>query len=108
ALSSRLYRLAGAAAELSGRRPADLCRSPRSRAPVGDRLSRRRAMDRERRSKGLVRADQVASVVPSAAQRMAGGRAGVADLCGPGFLTESAAPDLAGLKSALADEARKL
>jgi epoxyqueuosine reductase len=39
---------------------------------------------------------------------MAGGRAGVADLCGPGFLTESAAPDLAGLKSALADEARKL
>jgi epoxyqueuosine reductase len=44
---------------------------------------------------------------------MAGGRAGVADLCGPGFLStgflsKSAAPDLAALRSALADEARKL
>jgi epoxyqueuosine reductase len=39
---------------------------------------------------------------------MAGGRAGVADLCGPGFLSKSAAPDLVELKSALADEARKL
>jgi epoxyqueuosine reductase len=39
---------------------------------------------------------------------MAGGRAGVAHLCGPGFLSESAAPDLAALKSALTDEARNL
>jgi epoxyqueuosine reductase len=39
---------------------------------------------------------------------MAGGRAGVADLCGPGFLSKSAAPDLVELTSALADEARKL
>ena len=39
---------------------------------------------------------------------MAGGRAGVADLCGPGFLTRDAAPDLAALTSALADEARRL
>ncbi len=39
---------------------------------------------------------------------MAGGRAGVADLCGPGFLSKSAAPDPAALKSALADEARNL
>ncbi len=39
---------------------------------------------------------------------MAGGRAGVADLCGPGFLSKSAAPDLVELKSALADEARRL
>src|SRR5581483_445759 len=108
ALSSRLYRLDGAAAKLSGGRAADLCRSRRRRASVGDRLSRRRAMDRERRSKSLVRADQVAPVVPPAAQRMAGGRAGVADLCGPGFLSKSAAPDLVELKSALADEARKL
>jgi epoxyqueuosine reductase len=37
---------------------------------------------------------------------MAGGRAGVADLCGSGFLNTDA--DLAGLKSGLADEARKL
>jgi epoxyqueuosine reductase len=39
---------------------------------------------------------------------MAGGRASVADLCGPGFLSKSAAPDLVELKSALADEARRL
>ena len=36
---------------------------------------------------------------------MAGGRAGVADLCGPGFLTEA---DLAELKTALTGEARAL
>jgi len=39
---------------------------------------------------------------------MAGRRAGVADLCGPGFLSSSAAPDPAGLNSALANEASKL
>jgi epoxyqueuosine reductase len=39
---------------------------------------------------------------------MAGGRAGVADLCGPGFLSKTAAPELDELKSALADEARRL
>ena len=39
---------------------------------------------------------------------MAGGRAGVADLCGPGFLKGRAATDLAELKAALAKEARAL
>ena len=39
---------------------------------------------------------------------MAGGRARVADLCGPGFLSSQAAPDLAQLKAALANEAAKL
>ena len=39
---------------------------------------------------------------------MAGGRARVADLCGPGFLSSQAAPDLARLKAALANEAAKL
>ena len=44
---------------------------------------------------------------------MAGGRAGLADLCGPGFLStgflsSDPAPDLVELKSALADEARSL
>ena len=39
---------------------------------------------------------------------MAGGRARVADLCGPGFLSSQAAPDLAELKAALANEAAKL
>ena len=39
---------------------------------------------------------------------MAGGRARVADLCGPGFLSSQAALDLAQLKAALANEAAKL
>ena len=39
---------------------------------------------------------------------MAGGRAGVADLRGSRFLNTDAVPDLAGLKSGLADEARRL
>jgi epoxyqueuosine reductase len=39
---------------------------------------------------------------------MAGGRARVADLCGSGFLSGTTTPDLAELKSALSDEARKL
>jgi epoxyqueuosine reductase len=39
---------------------------------------------------------------------MAGGRARVADLCGPGFLSGQAAPELAELKAALANEAAKL
>jgi epoxyqueuosine reductase len=39
---------------------------------------------------------------------MAGRRAGVADLCGPGFLKANAAPSPADLKAALASEARGL
>ncbi len=71
-LSSGLYRLAGADAELSRRRPADLCGPRRGGASVGDRLSGRRAMERRRRSKDLVRAGEIPPVVPSAAERMAG------------------------------------
>ena len=78
ALSSGLYRLAGADAELSRRRPADLCGPRRRGASFGDRLSGRRAMDRGRRGKGVVRAGEVPPLVPPAAERMAGGRAGVA------------------------------
>ncbi len=39
---------------------------------------------------------------------MAGGRAGVADLCGPRFLSKGDGKDLAGLKAGLAAEARAL
>ena len=91
-LSSGLYRLAGADAELARRRPADLCGSRRRGASVGDRLSGRRAMERGRSGKGLVRAGEIAPVVPSAAERMAGGRAGVADLRGPRLLNRSLRP----------------
>src|SRR5262249_22682533 len=79
-----------------------LCGPRRRGASVGDRLSRRRAMDRGRGSKGVVRAGEVSPVLPSATQRMAGRRAGVADLCGSRFLN---APEL---KAALTREARAL
>src|SRR5262249_50251612 len=81
---------------------ADLRGSRRRGASFGDRLSRRRAMERGRRSKGMVRADQIPPVVPPAAERVARGRAGVADLCGPRFLNPSE------LKAALDREARAL
>src|SRR6202051_3934828 len=100
--------LAGAHAELSGRRPANICGSRRRGASFGDRLSGRRAMDRGRRGKGVVRAGEIPPVVPPAAQRMAGGRAGVAELCGPRFLNESARLSPRDLKTALSGEARAL
>ncbi|HEY2523587.1 MAG TPA: tRNA epoxyqueuosine(34) reductase QueG [Candidatus Binataceae bacterium] len=50
----------------------------------------------------MVRAGEIPPGVPSAAQRMAGGRAGVADLRGPGLLTSG------DLRSALAQKARAL
>src|SRR5215471_8642476 len=65
-------------------------------------------MGRERRSKGLVRTDQVPSLVPPALERVAGGRAGVADLCGPRFLSGSDRKPLEKLKAALGGQARML
>src|SRR5215831_12549804 len=65
-------------------------------------------MERERRSKGLVCTDQVPSVVPPALERVAGGRAGVADLCGSRFLSRPDRKPLAELKAALGEEARAL
>ena len=56
------------------------------RPSFGDRLSGRRAMDRGRRGKGVVRAGEIPALVPSTAQRMAGRRTGVADLCGSRLL----------------------
>src|SRR5262249_42676520 len=97
-----LYRLAGAAAKLSRRRPVDLRGSRRRGSHIGDRLSGRRAMERGRRGKGVVRPGEVPPVVPSAAQRVAGGRAGVSHLRGPGLLNASDA------KATLAREAQAL
>src|SRR5689334_18281712 len=62
-------------------------------------------MARGRGGKELVRAGQVASVVPAAAERVAGGRAGVADLRGSRFLSSTGAADL---KAALFEQARAL
>ncbi len=71
-LSSRLYRLAGAHARLARRRAAELRRSGRGRAPVGGRLSGRCAVERRRSREELVRAGEVAPVVPSDPGRDAG------------------------------------
>ena len=68
-LSSGLYRLAGAPAELACRRADELCGSRGGRASVGGRLSGRCAVDRGRGRKELVRAGEVAPVVPAAAGR---------------------------------------
>src|SRR5882724_7010932 len=87
--------------ELARRRAAELRRSRRRRAPVPGRLSRRCAMAAGRHREELVRADQVAPVVPVDSGGRAAGRAGLADLRGPGFLTEPGA-----IKTAFAKVAR--
>src|SRR5206468_7947662 len=108
ALSSGLYRLAGPDAELSRRRPAELRGSRRRGASFGARLSGRCAMARGRGGKGVVRAGEIPPVVPPAAERMAGGRAGVADLRGPRLLNKAVKLSAADLKAALLREAETL
>jgi epoxyqueuosine reductase len=63
-------------------------------------------MDRGRRSKGVVRAGEIPAVVPSVAQRLARGSAGVADLCGPRLLSDPI--DTVDLKRRLIEQARAL
>src|SRR4051794_15975661 len=65
-------------------------------------------MARGRGGKGVVRAGEIPSVVPPAAERMAGGRAGVADLRGPRLLKKAAKLSATDLKAALAREAAAL
>src|SRR3984893_7468675 len=65
-------------------------------------------MERGRRSKGVVRADQIPPVVPPVAERMAGGGAGVADLRGSRFLKARIEPNPIDLKAAFAHHARAL
>src|SRR4051812_41819843 len=69
-------------------------------------------MERGQRSKGVVRAGQIPPVVPSAAERMAGGRAGLAHLRGSRLLNAKqnieAKLSPADLKGALAREAAAL
>src|SRR4030081_1529894 len=65
-------------------------------------------MDRGRRGKGVVRAGEIPPVVPSAAERVAGGRAGVAHLRGPRLLNAHLKLSPAEVKAALASEARAL
>src|SRR5437868_5131361 len=93
--------MAGTRARLAGRRPAHLCRPCRRRASVGSRLSGRCALDRRRNSEELVRAAEVAAVVPSAAGRDHGRHPAVKELRGSRLLNDPAA-----LKTALAEAAR--
>src|SRR5215470_494495 len=62
-------------------------------------------MGRGRSRKELVRAGEVASLVPSAAERVARRRAGLADLRGSRFLKTSSATEL---KTALVEQAHAL
>src|SRR5665213_2499726 len=64
-LSSGLYRLAGAHARLARRRPAELGRPCRGGASVRHRLFGRSAVERRRSRQELVRAGQVAALVPN-------------------------------------------
>ena len=84
----------------------ELRRSRRGRASVGGGLSGRRAMDRRRGIEELVRAGEVATVVPPAAGRdVAGPRSGD-ELRRPGLLKSGFLSDPASIKTSLLDVAR--
>src|SRR5262249_9172680 len=100
-LPSCLYRLADAGAHVACRRAAEPCRPGRGRPFVGRRLSRRRAVERRRGRKDLVRAREIATVVPDDPGRHPAGHSAVGDLRGSRFLND---PD--GLKAALRAIAR--
>src|SRR3984893_912713 len=97
--------MAGTHARLAGRRPHDLCGSGGGSACVGGRLYGRCAVERRRSRKGLVRANQVAAHVPTAAHRDAGRETAVGDLRGPGLLGQ--AEQAAAIKAALIRMARE-
>ena len=86
---------------LAGDKP-DLCRSGRGGAFVRRRLSGRCAVGRRRDRQGLVREDQIATLVPRAAGRDDARSAAVAELRQSRLLTA----DAAALKAALAEAAR--
>src|SRR6185436_18899781 len=91
---------ARAPANLARRRAAELRRSRGGRAPVGCRLSGRCAVDRGRGCKELVRAGEVAPVVPAVAGPAGAGHSAVGDVRGPRFLKTD-------IKAALATTARQ-
>src|SRR5271157_1908027 len=73
ALSSALHRPYHFGPQLAGRRPADLRRPRGGGAPFVHRLLGRRAVGRERNRQDLVRADEVAPLVPAPSRRAATG-----------------------------------
>src|SRR4051812_18677779 len=92
--------MARAPAHVARGRADELCGSRGGRASVGRGLFGRCAVERGRGSKDLVRAREIAPVVPSAAGRNRAGHSGSGELRGPRFL------DSAGIKSALTRKAR--
>src|SRR5262249_9372741 len=95
--------MAGTHARLARRRAVELRRPCRRRAPVIGRLSGRCAVERGRSRKGLVRAGQVAPLVPPNSSGRAAGRAAVDNLRQPRLLS-----DPATLKAAMVTAAREL
>src|SRR5437763_5754224 len=93
--------MVGAYARLARRQPPELRRSRRRRAHFSSGLSGRRAMDRRRSREDLVRAGEVAAVVPPDPGRDAVGTPTVANLRRPRLLSDPAA-----LKAALGRAAR--
>src|ERR1700694_5622472 len=94
--------MAGEQSRLACRRAPDLCRSGRGGASLGGRLSRRCAMERERDGKGLVRAGEIATLVPADSNGRRGRPAAVRKLRQSRFLNDAPA-----LKRALTKTARK-
>ena len=87
-LSSGLYRLAGAHPRLAGRRPAASRRSRRGRASVGADYLGDVPWNDDEAAKTLVRAGEVAAVVPAAAGRPLAGPAAGEALCRPRLLSD--------------------
>src|SRR5664280_1865640 len=100
-LSSGLYRLAGAHTRLARRRPAKLGRPCRGGASIRRRLPGRCAVDRRRSRQELVRAGEVAALVPDDPGRYAGRTAAGKELRRSGLLIE---PET--IKRALIEHAR--
>src|ERR1700694_4787379 len=94
--------MAGEQSRLACRRAPDLCRSGRGGASFGGRLSRRCAMERERDGKGLVRAGEVAALVPADSNGRRGRPAAARELRQARFLNDARA-----LRRALTETARE-
>src|SRR3954466_3990067 len=92
--------MARAPAHVAPGRAGELCGSRGGRASVGRGLFGRCAVERGRGSKDLVRAPEIAPVVPSAAGRNRAGRSGLTNIREPRLLGTGA------IKQALVEQAR--
>src|ERR1700687_3119106 len=91
------------AARLACRRTVELRRPRRSRTPIGGRLPGTGAVARRRRREDVVRAGEVAAIVPTLADRADGRHSALEHLRGSRLLNDPAA-----LRRALAEAAHAL